>query len=36
MNYVGKPSIYLPSCAVLWGVISMLSGQYIRLSARSI
>ncbi|KDQ28473.1 hypothetical protein PLEOSDRAFT_1105130 [Pleurotus ostreatus PC15] len=26
MNYIGKPSIYLPSCAVLWGVISMLSG----------
>ncbi|KAL0955458.1 hypothetical protein HGRIS_001700 [Hohenbuehelia grisea] len=26
MNYLGRPSIYLPCCTILWGVVSMLSG----------
>ncbi|KAI0254780.1 MFS general substrate transporter [Lactifluus subvellereus] len=26
LNYIGKPSIYLPTCMVLWGAISCLTG----------
>jgi len=26
LNYIGKPSIYLPACMVLWGVLSCLTG----------
>ncbi|KAG2141190.1 major facilitator superfamily domain-containing protein [Suillus bovinus] len=26
LNYTGKPSLYLPACMVIWGVISALTG----------
>ncbi|KAF8165390.1 MFS general substrate transporter [Crassisporium funariophilum] len=26
LNYIGKPSLYLPACMVVWGVISVLTG----------
>lgn len=26
LNYIGKPSIYLPACMMLWGAISLLTG----------
>lgn len=26
LNYIGKPSIYLPVCMMIWGVISILTG----------
>jgi len=26
LNYIGKPSIYLPACMILWGVLSCLTG----------
>ncbi|KII94823.1 hypothetical protein PLICRDRAFT_33639 [Plicaturopsis crispa FD-325 SS-3] len=26
LNYIGKPSLYLPACMVVWGVISLLTG----------
>ncbi|KAG1723763.1 MFS general substrate transporter [Suillus lakei] len=26
LNYIGKPSLYLPACMVIWGVISALTG----------
>ncbi|KAG9032866.1 hypothetical protein FS837_002614 [Tulasnella sp. UAMH 9824] len=26
LNYIGKPSLYLPACMVVWGVISCLTG----------
>ncbi|EJD01173.1 sugar transporter [Fomitiporia mediterranea MF3/22] len=26
LNYIGKPSIYLPACMVVWGTISILTG----------
>jgi MFS family permease len=26
LNWIGKPSIYLPSCMIVWGVISVLTG----------
>ncbi|KAL0950041.1 hypothetical protein HGRIS_010049 [Hohenbuehelia grisea] len=26
LNYIGKPSIYLPACMAVWGVISILTG----------
>ncbi|KAL4241993.1 MFS transporter superfamily protein [Abortiporus biennis] len=26
LNYIGKPSIYLPCCMIVWGVISLLTG----------
>jgi MFS family permease len=26
LNHIGKPSIYLPVCMVLWGLISVLTG----------
>ena len=29
LNYIGKPSIYLPTSMVLWGVISCLTGQHL-------
>lgn len=27
LNYIGKPSLYLPTCMMLWGAISCLTGQ---------
>ncbi|KAH7915561.1 major facilitator superfamily domain-containing protein [Hygrophoropsis aurantiaca] len=29
MNYVGRPSIYLPACMIVWGVISILTGDFV-------
>ncbi|KAG2101764.1 major facilitator superfamily domain-containing protein [Suillus cothurnatus] len=26
LNYIGKPSLYLPACMVIWGIISALTG----------
>lgn len=26
LNYIGKPSIYLPCCMMVWGTISILTG----------
>lgn len=26
LNYIGKPSLYLPACMTIWGVISALTG----------
>ncbi len=26
LNWIGKPSIYLPCCMVVWGLISVLTG----------
>ncbi|KAE9410447.1 MFS general substrate transporter [Gymnopus androsaceus JB14] len=26
LNYIGKPSLYLPGCMVIWGVLSMATG----------
>ncbi|KAF8450458.1 major facilitator superfamily domain-containing protein [Boletus edulis BED1] len=26
LNYIGKPSLYLPGCMIVWGVISALNG----------
>ncbi|KDQ29602.1 hypothetical protein PLEOSDRAFT_1025469, partial [Pleurotus ostreatus PC15] len=26
LNWIGKPSIYLPACMIVWGMISMLTG----------
>ncbi|KZO91348.1 sugar transporter [Calocera viscosa TUFC12733] len=26
LNYIGKPSIYLPCCMIVWGMISVLTG----------
>ncbi|KAI0723106.1 MFS general substrate transporter [Earliella scabrosa] len=26
LNYIGKPSIYLPCCMIVWGLISVLTG----------
>jgi MFS family permease len=26
LNYIGKPSLYLPACMVIWGVITVLTG----------
>ncbi|EGO19879.1 hypothetical protein SERLADRAFT_453200 [Serpula lacrymans var. lacrymans S7.9] len=28
LNWIGKPSIYLPVCMIVWGVISILTGQF--------
>ena len=27
LNHVGRPSIYLPICMIIWGGISVLTGQ---------
>ena len=27
LNYIGKPSIYLPVCMMIWGTLSILTGQ---------
>ncbi|KAH7916081.1 MFS general substrate transporter [Hygrophoropsis aurantiaca] len=27
LNYIGKPSLYLPTCMAIWGVISVLTGM---------
>ncbi|KAI0318322.1 MFS general substrate transporter [Amylostereum chailletii] len=29
LNYIGKPSIYLPCCMIVWGMISVLTGTFI-------
>jgi MFS family permease len=29
LNYIGKPSIYLPCCMAVWGMISILTGKWI-------
>ena len=26
LNHIGKPSVYLPACMALWGLISVLTG----------
>lgn len=26
MNYIGKPSLYLPFCMMIWGTLSILTG----------
>ena len=26
LNWIGKPSVYLPVCMVIWGMISTLTG----------
>ena len=26
LNWVGRPSIYIPSCMIIWGMISVLTG----------
>ena len=26
LNRIGKPSIYLPACSILWGLMSVLIG----------
>ncbi|KAF5322542.1 hypothetical protein D9619_000307 [Psilocybe cf. subviscida] len=26
LNYIGKPSVYLPACMIVWGTISCLTG----------
>lgn len=26
MNYIGKPSLYLPFCMMIWGMLSILTG----------
>ena len=26
LNYIGKPSLYLPGCMIVWGIISALTG----------
>ncbi|KAH7930094.1 MFS general substrate transporter [Leucogyrophana mollusca] len=28
MNYIGKPSLYLPTCMAIWGFISVLTGHF--------
>ncbi|KAH9948350.1 MFS general substrate transporter [Amylocystis lapponica] len=29
LNYMGKPSIHLPICMIIWGVISCLTGDFV-------
>lgn len=29
LNYLGKPSKYLPSCMVVWGALSVATGVYL-------
>ncbi|KIM90743.1 hypothetical protein PILCRDRAFT_59096 [Piloderma croceum F 1598] len=29
LNYIGKPSIYLPCCMAVWGMISILTGNFV-------
>lgn len=26
LNYIGRPSLYIPSCMIIWGMISILTG----------
>lgn len=26
LNHIGKPSIYLPACMAVWGVVSLMTG----------
>ena len=28
LNYIGKPSLHLPFCMIIWGVISILTGEF--------
>lgn len=28
LNYIGKPSLHLPVCMIIWGVISILTGEW--------
>ena len=27
LNHIGKPSLYLPLCMVVWGLLSILTGK---------
>lgn len=27
LNHIGKPSLYLPVCMVVWGLLSILTGK---------
>ncbi|KAG7449314.1 MFS general substrate transporter [Guyanagaster necrorhizus] len=29
LNWIGKPSVYLPACMIVWGVISCLTGGFV-------
>ncbi|KAL4267409.1 MFS transporter superfamily protein [Pleurotus pulmonarius] len=29
LNWIGKPSIYLPACMIVWGMISTLTGPFV-------
>jgi hypothetical protein len=33
LNYIGKPSVYLPACVMLWGAISLLTGHEMSLNS---
>jgi len=28
LNWMGKPSLYLPTCMIIWGMISCLTGKW--------
>lgn len=28
LNYIGKPSLYLPACMMIWGTLSILTGKF--------
>lgn len=28
LNYIGRPSLYIPACMVVWGLISVLTGTF--------
>jgi hypothetical protein len=27
LNYIGRPSLYLPACMIVWGFISIMTGM---------
>ncbi|KAM6503146.1 Major facilitator superfamily domain containing protein [Amanita muscaria] len=29
LNYIGRPSLYLPMCTMIWGIISCLTGTFV-------
>ena len=29
LNFIGRPSLYIPSCMIIWGTISILTGEHI-------
>ncbi|KAF8627182.1 hypothetical protein AX15_004500 [Amanita polypyramis BW_CC] len=29
LNYIGRPSLYLPACMIIWGMISCLTGSFV-------